>query len=57
MTTAIGVCASCGAEHRISLGSPNGWQRDMAQQMLVQRQDVSAAAPFHTMLRPRGTGF
>ncbi len=34
-----------------ALDSPNGWQRDMAQQLLVERQDKSAVPHLERMLR------
>ncbi len=37
-----------------ALDSPNGWQRDIAQQMLVWRSDQAAAAPLRTLLRTSG---
>jgi putative membrane-bound dehydrogenase-like protein len=33
-----------------ALDSPNGWQRDMAQQMLVWRKDKAAIGPLETMV-------
>jgi putative membrane-bound dehydrogenase-like protein len=34
-----------------ALDSPSGWQRDMAQQLLVERQDSSAASALKQMVR------
>src|SRR5690606_23499830 len=34
-----------------ALDSPNGWQRDMAQQLLVQRQDKAAVAALERLAR------
>lgn len=39
------------AELVAALDSPNGWQRDMAHQMLIWRADASAAAYLETMVR------